>query len=102
MIHVLATISFHPGKRAEWLEEFRRLQPLVLAEQGCLEYDVAFDIPTGLSVQPPVNENEAMVIEKWSSLDALQAHLSAKHMEHYREQVAMLVAGVSLRVLSPA
>lgn len=101
MIHVLATISFHPGKRTQWLEEFKRLQPLVLAEQGCLEYDVALDFPTGLSAQPPVNDNEAVVIEKWTDVDALRAHLAAKHMEHYREQVAMLVAGVSLRVLSP-
>ncbi|MFQ3591600.1 MAG: putative quinol monooxygenase [Gemmataceae bacterium] len=101
MIHVLATISLHPGKREQWLEEFKQLRPLVQAEAGCIEYDVAIDLPTGLAAQPPINENEAVVIEKWESLEALKAHLSAKHMEHYREQVAMLVAGVSLRVLSP-
>jgi quinol monooxygenase YgiN len=102
MIHVLATISLHPGKRDLWLEEFKRVRPFVLAEQGCIEYDVALDTPTGLAAQPPLNVNEAVVIEKWASLDALKAHLAAKHMEHYREQVAMLVSGVSLRVLSPA
>jgi quinol monooxygenase YgiN len=101
MIHVLATISLHPGKREQWLEEFKRLRPLVQAEPGCLEYNVALDIPTGLAAQPPLNENEAVVIEKWDSLDALKAHLTSKHMEHYREQVAMLVSGVSLRILSP-
>jgi quinol monooxygenase YgiN len=101
MIHVLATISLHPGKREQWLEEFKRLEPLVRAEEGCIEYTVALDLPTDLPAQPPTNEDEAVVIEKWDSLDALKAHLSAKHMEHYREQVAMLVSGVSLRVLSP-
>src|SRR5262245_43272201 len=35
MIHVVATISLQPGTRDMFLEVFRRLTPLVQAEDGC-------------------------------------------------------------------
>ncbi|MGL4555267.1 MAG: putative quinol monooxygenase [Gemmataceae bacterium] len=101
MIHVLATIKLQPGQRAAWLAEFKRLTPLVLAEDGCVEYGVAVDVPTGLSAQGPVAEDEAVVVEKWSGVEALKAHLAAAHMAAYREKVKAMVAGVALRVLAP-
>ena len=42
------------------------------------------------------------VVEKWESLDALNAHLVAPHMLSYREKVKVLVKGVSIQVLEPA
>lgn len=102
MIHVLATITLAPGTRARWLEVFHRLMPLVHAEVGCIEYGPAVDVPTGLSAQGRVNEDEVVVIEKWESLDHLKAHGVAPHMAEYREQVKEMVVGVKLRVLSPA
>lgn len=101
MIHVLATIRLHPGQRAAWMTEFKAVTPLVLAEDGCLEYGAAVDLASGLSAQPPLNENEAVVVEKWTSLEALKAHLAAAHMATYRERVKDMVAGVTLRVLAP-
>ena len=38
MIVVLASIELNPGKREEFLAEFRRIVPLVRAERGCQEY----------------------------------------------------------------
>lgn len=102
MIHVLATIHLHPGQRAAWLEEFNRVVPLVLAEDGCIEYGAAVDVASGLSAQGPVDENQAVVVEKWTSLDALKAHLAASHMATYRAKVATMVASVKLQVLAPA
>ena len=46
--------------------------------------------------------NYMVVVEKWESLDALNAHLVAPHMGSYREQVKDLVAGMTLQVLQPA
>ncbi len=101
MIHVLATITLHPGKRAEWLTVFKGLVPLVHAEDGCIEYGPAIDVPSGLGNQSPVNDDEVVVIEKWASLDALKAHGAAPHMASYRERVKDMVAGVKLRILGP-
>ena len=41
MIHVLATVTLQAGRRAEFLDHFHRLMPLVHAEHGCLEYGPA-------------------------------------------------------------
>ena len=38
MIHVVAKIEVVPGKRDAFLDEFHRLVPEVLAEEGCVEY----------------------------------------------------------------
>jgi quinol monooxygenase YgiN len=37
MIHVIATIGLQKGQREAFLQEFRRVVPLVRAEAGCLE-----------------------------------------------------------------
>lgn len=101
MIHVIATIKIAPGKRQEFLGHFNANVPDVLAEQGCIEYMPAIDAATDISVQS-TDENEVIVIEKWESLEALNAHLVAPHMQTYKEKVTGLVAGLTLRVLEKA
>lgn len=102
MIHVLATITVKPGKRDAFLAEFHRIMPMVHAEAGCVEYGPAVDVASGISVQAPLRENVAVVIEKWESLAALKAHLQAPHMIEYRMRVKDLVDGVTLQILEPA
>ncbi len=102
MIHVIATVDLHPGKRAEFLQEFHQLVPQVVAEQGCLDYGPTADVATDIAVQVPLRENTITVVERWESLPALQAHLAAPHMATYRERVQHLVAGVTLQILAPA
>ena len=102
MIHVIANIEIHPGHRVAFLAEFRKLVPLVLAEDGCLEYGPAVDIPTGLVAQLPIRDDVVVVIEKWSSLDHLKTHLTAPHMQTYRDAVREMVIGTKLFVLEPA
>jgi quinol monooxygenase YgiN len=102
MIHVIATIDVAPGLRAEFLTHFAWVTPLVLAEDGCIEYGAAVDLASGLAVQPPVRPDAVVVVEKWASLDHLKAHLAAPHMGEYRVRVKELVKGVSLQVLEPA
>jgi quinol monooxygenase YgiN len=75
--------------------------PLVHAEDGCIEYAAAVDIDSGISRQEPMNADEAVIIEKWASLDHLKAHLAAPHMATYRERIKGLVVGVKLRILGP-
>lgn len=102
MIHVIATIELNPGARDAFLEEFRKLVPLVRAEAGCLEYGAAVDVPTGLSIQVPVRENVVTVVEKWESIEVLKAHAQAPHMVAYRPKVKDYVRGTQLQVLEPA
>ena len=72
------------------------------AEDGCIEYGAAVDVPTGLPAQPPVRDHVVVVVEKWRDLPALHAHLTAPHMTAYRARVKDLVISTTLQVLEPA
>ena len=102
MIHVIAAIELHPGTRELFLHEFTQLAPEVRAEDGCIEYGGAIDLASGLSAQIPVRPDVVTVVEKWSSLEALAAHLAASHMKAYRERVKPFVVRTTLQVLAPA
>lgn len=102
MIHVIATIAIAPGRRADFLAEFHRVVPAVLAEDGCLAYGPAVDVASGIPIQPAPRLDTVVVIEQWRDLPALRAHLVSPHMAAYRERVQGLVQGVQLQVLEPA
>jgi quinol monooxygenase YgiN len=102
VIHVLATITLRPGAEEAWFDEFARLAPEVQAEDGCIEYGAAVEVASGIPIQAPVRPGVVMVIEKWSDLGALTAHLEAPHMVAWRERVGDLMTGVSLQILTPA
>src|SRR5262245_20454422 len=101
MIHVFATIELVPGRRVAFLAEFRRIVPLVRAEAGCLEYGPAVDLATDIAAQVPPRDDVVMVVEKWESLDALKAHLTAPHMTEYRGRVKDMVVSAKLLNLQP-
>jgi len=101
MIHVIATIELVEGQREAFLKEFRALVPKVRAEKGCLEYGPAVDVASGIAAQSPPRGDVVTVVEKWSDLAALKAHLVAPHMEDYRPRVKNLVRSTTLQVLEP-
>jgi quinol monooxygenase YgiN len=101
MIHVIATIELAEGKRQAFLDEFHKLVPHVKAEAGCLEYGPAVDLLTDIGAQIPLRENVVTVIEKWTDLPALMAHLVAPHMQEYRPRVKEFVKSTKLQVLIP-
>ena len=102
MIYVTAEIELADGSREQFLAHFQANVPNVLAEAGCLEYAPTIDLDTELAGQPPARVNCVTVVEKWESLDALQAHLVAPHMLTYRAKVKGMVTKATLRVLQPA
>jgi quinol monooxygenase YgiN len=102
MICVLATIETVAGRRDDLLAVFRDLTPKVRAEQGCIEYAPMIDAPSGLAPQGPLRPNVLVVVEKWESVAALQAHLNTPHMAEFGKQAASLRVGMSLQVLAPA
>jgi quinol monooxygenase YgiN len=102
MICVIAKVEVAEGRREEFLAEFRKVVPKVLAEDGCLEYGPMIDVPTSIGAQSPPRDRVVTVVEKWESVEALEAHLMAPHMLEYRKSVKTLVSGTSLEILKPA
>jgi quinol monooxygenase YgiN len=102
MLHVLATIELNPGTREAFLAEFHKIVPLVLAEEGCIEYGPTIDAATDLERQAKVGADTVVIVEKWTTLAALKAHLAAPHMAAYRPKVKDYIRGSTMRVLAPA
>jgi quinol monooxygenase YgiN len=68
---LLVFIEVMPGKRDEQIEAYKNLKPLVLAEPGCLRYELLSD---------DEDENKFVLVEKWESEAALDAHDKSEHM----------------------
>jgi len=101
MINVIASIHIKEGRLSEFVEIFKSNIPNVLEEKGCMEYVPTIDVPASLPPQE-LNNNVVTIIEKWDSLEDLQAHLSTPHMLAYKERVEDIVDKVSLKVLGEA
>ena len=102
MIHVVAIITALPGQRSKVLEAFNANVPAVRAEDGCIEYGATVDAQ-GMPASPgSFGADTFVVIEKWASLPALQAHAAAPHMKAYASQVKPLLANRVIHVLEPA
>ena len=99
MIHVLAIITAHSGKRRELLELFEAVIPTVRAEQGCIEYGVAVDVA---GADPAFGPETYVVIEKWESPETLKAHSVAPHMQAFGAAAKTLIAQRAVHVLEPA
>src|SRR5436190_13368300 len=102
MIHVIAIITTKPGQRSSVLELFRANVPNVLAEKGCIEYQATVDFEPALGSQTQFGSETFVVVEKWDSIEALQAHFKAPHMAAYGDKTRDLVASRVIHVLSPA
>ena len=101
MIHVLAVITAQPGQRAKVLEAFLANTAAVRAEQGCIEYTATVDAK-GIPASPgSIGEDSFIVVEKWASLAALQAHGAAPHMKAYAAKVKELTAKRVIHILEP-
>ena len=101
-VHVIAVITAKPGQRGRILTAFQANVPNVLAEDGCITYEATIDTQGAGPIQTPMGEDTFVVVEKWSSLDALKAHAAAPHMAAYGAKVGDLIAERRIHVLSPA
>lgn len=101
MIHVIATIELNSGSTEAFLEAFKRNIPNVRAEEGCIAYGPTVDVDSGIPIQGGVRPDVVTIVEHWTNLEALHAHLEAPHMAAYGIEVKDLVKNVSLQVLQP-
>lgn len=102
MIHVIAAIELHPGRREDFLAEFRKIIPPVRAEEGCIEYGPTVDTTTDIPAQAAPRPDTVTIVEKWASVDHLKRHLAAPHMEAYRPRVKDMIVRTTLTILTPA
>ena len=101
MIHVTASLRVKDGCRDEYLAHFKENLPNVWAEDGCIEYVPCLDAETGWKVQS-LDSNRVTVVEKWASMEALQAHARAPHMNEFRRKASHLVESTTLQVVEAA
>jgi len=101
MINVIAIIKTKPGKREEVLTAFLDIVPLVLAEDGCIEYGPTIDAIAAPPIQTSVGSDTFVVIEKWTSAETLDAHGKSAHMTEYGAKVKHLIDERVIHVLSP-
>ncbi len=98
MIIVLAAIKVKTGKTAGYLPILKANVPAVRKEKGCIEYLPAIDFDTRMPAQA-LDSNVVTILEKWESMQALEAHLGSPHMLEYRDKVKDLVENVTIKVL---
>lgn len=101
MIHVIAVVTAKPGQRDFVLQAFRANVPAVRAEKGCIEYGAAVDADPALPFQAKCGPDTFMVVEKWESMEALQAHAAAPHMKAYGAKTKESIASRTIHILSP-
>ena len=101
MIHVIAVITAKPGQRESILALFRANVPAVKAEKGCIEYGAAVDAENAPPFQTKWGPDTFLVVEKWESMDALQAHAAAPHMAAYGAKTKEFVASRVIHILQP-
>jgi len=102
MIHVLAIITAKPGMRDRILEAYRANVDAVRAEEGCIAYEAVVDIQSVAPGFAQFGPDSFVVVEKWTSMAALQAHAVAPHMKAYAGKVKDFTAGRAIHVLEPA
>ncbi|MEO8411129.1 MAG: putative quinol monooxygenase [Propionivibrio sp.] len=101
MINVLASVHIKHGHLAEFIKIFKANVSNVLEEDGCIEYAPTVDAATS-DARQELDPNLVTVIEKWTSLEALQAHGQAPHMLAYGETVKGMIEKVTLKILQVA
>lgn len=101
MIHVLAFVTTKPGQRDAVLAIFNANVPAVLGEDGCIEYGATTDTPDGGPMQTLVGPDTFVVVEKWASPAALEAHRVSAHMRAYGARTRDLLANRVIHVLAP-
>jgi len=102
MIHVLAIITAKPGQRDRILAAYRDNVAAVRAEDGCLGYEAVVDVAGEGPGFARFGADTFVVVEKWASMQALQAHAVAPHMKAYGSKVKEWTASRAIHVLEPA
>lgn len=98
MIHVVATLTANPGQCEFVLSAFNKMRALVLEEEGCIEYQPLIDAGGG----DRIGSDSFMVVEKWASSEALDAHNEGVNLGLFLQAVKPHLAHLTVHVLKAA
>ena len=100
-VQVLAVITAKPGMRDQILAAYRDNLAAVHAEDGCIAYEAVVDVE-GDTPFAKFGLDTFVVVEKWASMAALQAHSVAPHMKSYAAKTKEWTAKRAIHVLKSA
>lgn len=94
MLTVIAEIRTRPGQhhRQAVLDQFAKIIPTVLKEEGCHGYAPMVDHAAGVSFQTLAPDSIVM-IEQWESVAHLEAHLQTPAYESLQRRGKRRCAG---------
>ncbi|NLT50488.1 MAG: antibiotic biosynthesis monooxygenase [Ignavibacteria bacterium] len=97
MIYSVVTMIIKPGEMEKFIEECKKIRPLVLSEKGCLMYDYTREIQFD-DGQEKINSNRITLYEKWESKEALENHNNMKYMYDFVQKVKTMRESVTVRI----
>jgi len=98
MIQVIATIKAHDGQREALLAAFREILAEVQAKDGCRQYVLGANLPSGMPGQAGFDPADFVIIEQWDDLAALQAHVGSPSYQAWYLDRWHWVAGASMQI----
>ncbi len=98
MIYSVVSMVIKPERMDEFLEECKKVRPLVLREAGCLMYDYTREIASGDALQEAFDPNRVTLYEKWASPEALKAHNGQAYMKTFVSKLAPMRERVITRI----
>ena len=101
MLNLIVTMRIKPGHMDAFLAVCAELRPQVLREPGCRGYDYLRDVAVTLHRPTPVDPDCITLLERWDSIEALQAHMETPHMRAAGARLKDLRESVELRVTEP-
>ena len=92
MIYVIAELSLKPGSTEKASAEARKVVAETVKENGCIFYQMHLNVgdPTKL-----------IVVERWGSRAALDAHMHTPHLKAWREAGKEFVIARKVEVITP-
>ena len=100
-VYVLCRFDLKPDADiTDYVSKTLAVVPTVRAEAGCLGYAIVKDADTGDWDKPmKFGERTMWCVERWSSIDALKAHLNTPHMKAFGPTVQDMRVGSTFHVL---
>jgi len=92
MIYVIAELRLKPGTADKAAVEARKVVAGTVKEDGCIFYDMH------RSVNDP---DKLVVVERWASREALDAHMHTPHLKAWREAGKDFVLARKVEVITP-
>jgi quinol monooxygenase YgiN len=90
MIYVVATINTLPGQAPALISGARACIDAARLEEGCISYDYVQDVEKA---------DVVMVIERWTSREALAAHMKVPHLAAWREARRPFVKSTKVEII---